>query len=74
MQEFLFTMYVSFEDFLPYYQGVADKVEVKDSHGRVLWINGRHFRPFVTASGVKGHFKLQIDQDGKFVSLKKLSA
>ncbi|MBT1445666.1 DUF2835 family protein [Shewanella sp. JM162201] len=70
--EFLFRFRVSFDDFLPYYQGAATMVEVKDIHGKILWINGRHFRPFVTRDGVKGLFKMTLDKDGKLVSLVKI--
>lgn len=67
--EYYFSIYVSFQDFKPYYQGIVDKVEVVDTQGRVLWISGRHFRNFVTENGLRGNFKLVLDGSGKFISL-----
>ncbi|MGL5408689.1 MAG: DUF2835 family protein, partial [Shewanella sp.] len=46
--EFLFTLNLSYQDFLPYYQGLADKVAIRDAKGRTLWISARHFRGFLT--------------------------
>ncbi|MCG9755560.1 DUF2835 domain-containing protein [Shewanella insulae] len=68
---FTFPMQVSYQDFLNYYQGSIDKIEVIDCSGKTLWIHARHFRPFLTTSGIRGHFRLQLDDNGKFVSLEQ---
>ena len=70
--EFVFNIHLSYHAFLPYYQGLVEKVEVKDSKGRVLHINGRHFRPFLTKEGLRGTFKLHIDEAGNFKTLKRI--
>jgi hypothetical protein len=70
--ELYFSLRVTYEDFLPYYQGVAAKVLVKDTKGRDLLINGRHFRPFVNSRGVNGNFKLTLDGQGNFISMEQL--
>nr|WP_303648164.1 DUF2835 domain-containing protein [Shewanella metallivivens] len=70
--ELYFSLNVSYEAFLPYYQGVAEKVEVRDQYARVLHINGKYFRPFLTSQGVQGKFKLVLNSDGSFKSLNKL--
>lgn len=70
--ECYFKICLSYREFLPYYQGIADKVEVRDSQGRVLWINGRHFRRFLTENGIHGQFKLVLDLRGQFVSLQQI--
>ncbi|NMH64195.1 DUF2835 domain-containing protein [Shewanella salipaludis] len=64
-----FTLNLSYQDFLPYYQGLADKVVVRDTQGRVLKISGRHFRPFLTEQGVQGQFVLVLDPRGNLLSL-----
>ncbi|RTR39772.1 DUF2835 family protein [Shewanella canadensis] len=69
---FYFSLNVSFHEFQRYYQGHVDKVEVHDSHGRKLWINGRHFRRFLTRSGVHGNFKLELTEKGELLSLQKI--
>ncbi|MCL1045171.1 DUF2835 domain-containing protein [Shewanella electrodiphila] len=65
-------MYISFKDFLPYYQGTVKNVEVKDINGKILHINGKYFRPFVTSAGIQGQFILQLEPAGKFISLNKV--
>ncbi|WP_264371778.1 DUF2835 domain-containing protein [Shewanella donghaensis] len=56
---------------MPFYQGVVKNVEVRDSNGKLLHINGKYFRPFVTTSGIQGRFILRVDNTGKFISLNK---
>ncbi|MGX9459671.1 DUF2835 domain-containing protein [Shewanella sp. A14] len=70
--EIFFSLNVSYEAFLPYYQGLAEKVQVNDNQGRVLHINGKYFRPYLTPQGIHGQFKLVINQQGSFKSLDKL--
>lgn len=67
--ELYFNLNLSYQDFLPYYQGLADKIAVRERQGRFLWINGRHFRRFLTKNGIHGQFKLVLDDKGHFVSL-----
>ena len=66
---YLFSVSISYRDFLNYYQGYVDKVEVKETGGKILWIHARHFRPFLTPSGLSGHFRLELDGNGNFYSL-----
>jgi hypothetical protein len=68
---FHFSLHLSVDQFLLYYQGAASKIEVVDSRGRRLWIHGRHFRPFVTENGIQGQFELELDKNGNFLSLTK---
>lgn len=69
---FYFSLNVSYRDFQQYYLGKVDKVEVHDNHGRTLWIHGRHFRRFLTRSGIQGQFKMELNAQGQLVSLCKL--
>jgi len=70
--ELLFSLNISYEEFLPYYQGVAEKVQVRDHRGYILHINGKYFRPYLTPQGVHGQFKLVLNPQGIFKSLNKL--
>ncbi|QYJ80582.1 DUF2835 domain-containing protein [Shewanella acanthi] len=70
--ELYFKLNIGYQQFLPYYQGIAEKVEVRDSLGRILWINGRHLRSFLTKDGIHGNFKLVLDSQGKFVSISRI--
>ncbi|QSX35725.1 DUF2835 domain-containing protein [Shewanella sedimentimangrovi] len=70
--QLFFRINLSFDNFLPYYQGTAEMIQVKDDAGRLLWIHGRHLRRYLTREGIRGHFRLELDQQGKFVSIEKL--
>ncbi|NKF51494.1 DUF2835 domain-containing protein [Shewanella sp. WXL01] len=67
--QFYFSCYVRYDDFLAYYQGAVNKVEVTDNAGRVLHINAKYFKPYLTRDGIRGHFCLQTDSNGNFISL-----
>ncbi|MGS0680781.1 DUF2835 domain-containing protein [Shewanella sp. 125m-7] len=69
-QVFQFPLNVSYQEFLPYYRGEVNKVEVVDVKGRTLWINARHFRPFLTSSGIKAYFAMTVDAHGNLISLR----
>lgn len=70
--EFIFSLNLSYREFMPYYRGDVDKVEVHDRQGRTLWINCRHFRRFLTPSGIRGWFRLVLDDKGEVISLELL--
>ncbi|MDN5368775.1 MAG: hypothetical protein PWP74_83 [Shewanella sp.] len=70
--EFYFRLNLSFEEFKPYYQGMAEAVQVRDVHGKILQINGRHFRQFLSADGIHGQFKLVVDRQGNFQSITRI--
>ncbi|MCF1427219.1 MAG: DUF2835 domain-containing protein [Shewanella sp.] len=70
--EYTFSLHLSYREFLPYYQGVVDKVEVHAHSGQRLWVHCRHFRPFFTSAGIHGHFRLKLDAGGKLVSLERV--
>ncbi|MCL1037517.1 DUF2835 domain-containing protein [Shewanella submarina] len=67
--EFIFSLNLTYREFMPYYRGDVDKVEVQDRRGTRLWINCRHFRRFLTPSGIHGWFRLVLNEKGDVVSL-----
>lgn len=68
----VFSIGLSYQAFIPYYQGTIDKVEVIDEQGRRVWISGRYLRKFLTKQGVYGRFCLTLDAKGQFISLERL--
>ncbi|GIU07409.1 MULTISPECIES: DUF2835 domain-containing protein [unclassified Shewanella] len=70
-QIFQFPLNISYQEFLPYYRGEVNQVEVVDTKGRTLWINARHFRPFLSSMGIKAYFKMVVDSQGNLISLSK---
>lgn len=69
---YFFSCNISYDDFLLYYQGYINKVEVIEANGRVLHVNAKYFQPYLKPTGIQGQFCLQIDAKGKFISLTKV--
>ncbi|WP_394132005.1 DUF2835 domain-containing protein [Shewanella maritima] len=70
--QYYFRCNISYDDFLLYYQGHVNKVEVIEQFGRVLHVNAKYFLPFLQPEGIKGQFCLDVDEKGGFQSLKKI--
>ncbi len=68
--EFYFSLSISSQEFLRFYKGNADRVEIVDVQGRCLHIHARHFLPFLSELGVRGRFQLILDKEKNFESLK----
>lgn len=56
-----------------YYQGTLSTIIVDDDIGRRIQLALRHFRPFMSQLGVRGQFRLEIDENGKFIALQKIN-
>ncbi|MFM2481207.1 DUF2835 domain-containing protein [Celerinatantimonas sp. YJH-8] len=72
MQQFLFSLSVSYEDYLRVYQGTAKNIIVTCDNGLTLQLPAERFRPFVSQLGVIGRFRLTTDNNHKFKSLEKI--
>ena len=73
MKKYYFSMALSYERYLPFYQGVVKKIQVKDSANRTIELPAEHFRSFVTRDGIHGDFELCTDNVGKFISLQRIN-
>lgn len=72
MQRHRFRLDLSVDTFLHYYRGTASAVIVRAEDGRTIQLPARHFRPFVTSTGISGRFELVLDGDGRLVELRRL--
>ncbi|MBV1930290.1 MAG: DUF2835 domain-containing protein [Porticoccaceae bacterium] len=71
MPSIIFTLNISSQEYLAYYQGKASQVRIKDG-SRITLFPAEGLRPFVTHTGIHGRFKLIYDKNNKFVSLEKV--
>lgn len=72
-KHYRFSIQISQEQFLRYYQGSAGAVQVYSECGQNLRFPASRLRPFLTHSGIHGRFQLTINADNRFVDLKQLS-
>ncbi|MEO5343161.1 MAG: DUF2835 domain-containing protein [Gammaproteobacteria bacterium SHHR-1] len=71
-QPIRFSLSISGSDFLRYYQGGAVMVSVLAEDLRRIQFPARHLRPFVSEGGIQGRFEMLLDQDNRFISMKRL--
>jgi|TARA_R110002167_G_scaffold47929_2_gene141629 hypothetical protein len=69
---YYFSLNLSNQDYLLYYQGAIHTIVVTTDEGLRLEFPAMHLRKFLTATGIKGRFCLQT-QSNKFLSLDKIS-
>jgi len=72
MAELYFSLNVSREQALRYYQGTAHTVIVTASNGQKLQFPATHIRPFISQNGIQGRFSIQFDSDHKLLGLKRI--
>jgi len=73
MTEFEFTLHLSAEEYLQYYEGVAKSIQVRSHCGKTIQFSADKMREFVLQDGVHGTFIMQLDNKNKFLSIKKIS-
>ncbi|MEE4637521.1 MAG: DUF2835 domain-containing protein [Wenzhouxiangella sp.] len=73
MKEYLFSLNISAEEYLRYYQGQAVAVVVTDSLGRTIRFPANALRSHVGHNGVHGRFRLVTDDDLKLQRLERIS-
>jgi len=69
--KYFFSINITANEFLPYYQGSIQNVVVTTSQGTKVQFPAMHLRRYLTVSGIQGYFCLQTQQN-KFLSLEKL--
>ena len=73
MKRMTFSMKLSAEKYLRYYQGSANAIIVQADDGRSLKFPIEAVQKFVTREGIEGHFEIIFDDNNKMQSLNRLS-
>lgn len=61
MQTFVFDLYITADEWLEYYRGVARNVVARARDGRRVQFSAKHLQRYVTRTGVRGTFRMVID-------------
>jgi len=72
MRTVRFRLRISTEKLEQFYRGDAQMVRALSDTGLRIAFKARHLRPFVTMRGVHGRFVMELDEDNKMLSLRKL--
>jgi uncharacterized protein DUF2835 len=68
-----FSLHISQEEVLRYYQGSANSVVIRAENGQRLQFPAEHIRQFIDQNGVQGTFSISYDNDNKLIGIKRLS-
>ncbi len=71
-EEVFFVIHLSAEEFLRYYQGTAGFIQVQAEDGRRIRLPAGNLRRFVTATGIRGRFRLRFDAQRKIIGLDRI--
>jgi hypothetical protein len=71
MTEFEFTLHLSAEEYLQFYEGVANTIQVRSFCGKIIQFPADKMRDFVLKDGVHGTFIMQLDNKNKFLSMRR---
>ncbi|MCK5826647.1 MAG: DUF2835 domain-containing protein [Desulfuromusa sp.] len=71
-KQFYFRLQISQQQYLQYYQGSANTVQVVSECGQKVKFPAIRLRPFLTHNGIHGRFCLTIDGNNRFTNLQKL--
>ncbi len=72
MSDILFSLSLTADEYLPYYQGIVKNVQVISHDGRTLRFPANVLRPFVTHGGINGTFVLEYDHNNKFKAVRRV--
>ncbi len=72
MQRMRFSLNISADRYLSYYQGAAKSVWVETEDGRSLKFPASELQRFVSHDGIHGRFEIIFDGQNKLVSLKRI--
>ena len=72
MTKFEFTLHLSAEDYLQYYEGIATDVQVRSHCGKLIQFSADKIREFVLSDGIHGIFEMRTDENNKFLSIRKM--
>lgn len=71
MTEYEFTLHLSADEYLQYYEGIAEAIQVRSHCGKTIQFPADKMRKFVLQDGVHGIFIIQLDKQNKFLSLQR---
>jgi hypothetical protein len=71
MYRIRFSLQLSSEQYLAYYQGYVRNVSVLGDDGRRIEFPAEHLRGYLTHEGIHGRFEIQFDAQHRFVTLQR---
>lgn len=73
MKQYIFNLKMTYDQCLPYYTGDMQAVIVRSECGKRVQIPAIHLRGYIDPLGIRGRFRLTLDEDNRFQQLEKLN-
>ncbi|MGF1732325.1 DUF2835 domain-containing protein [Photobacterium kasasachensis] len=72
MKSYTFSVYISYQSYLNHYSGAASTVVVVTDNGLKLQLPASRFRPFLSQLGVKGRFRITVNNQNRLDTLEQI--
>lgn len=72
VQQIRFALNISADRYVNVYKGNARNISVVADDGRRIEFDALKVKPFLTRDGIQGWFELQVTDQHRFVSIRKL--
>ena len=72
MTKYEFKLHISAADYLQYYEGYAQAIQVRSYCGKLIQFPADKMREFVLKEGIHGEFVMHLDNNNKFISVKRM--
>ncbi|WP_462158469.1 DUF2835 domain-containing protein [Pseudoalteromonas sp. GB56] len=69
---FYFSLHLTYEQCLAYYKGRVSAIQVIDDAGLTIRFPATKILPYMSSIGIRGRFRLALDDNNKFVSLERI--
>ena len=71
--EYEFSVHFSVDEYRQFYEGIAKAVQVRSYCGKTIQFPAEKLREFVLSDGVRGHFIIKLDNNNKFLSIRRVT-
>lgn len=71
-KEMVFSLNISADAYIQYYQGKVKHVVVRAWGGKTIQFSAGLLREFVTHEGVRGNFVIRFDENNKLIGMQRV--
>ena len=69
---YFFSIYLTYEQCLAYYKGHITAIQVIDDTGKKIRFPAAKILPYMSNLGIRGRFRLSLDDNNKFIALERV--
>ena len=72
MKKYQFTLHLGPEEYQQYYSGAVNAIQVTSHCGTTVRFQAKKMREFVLSNGIHGVFEMTLDDNNRFLAVKKI--